>query len=923
MSAPATHTKIAENPGKMGVTTAASGKELESDIQRKMKLWGVIAAFRDGRMPNNKQIDKALEYAIASSPVDLKQLSPEGRVLIDDTRDIIETARMIVQEKNADELFQNAVWDSYAGDPSRAKQDGVVPVSKEDAKKDANQAAAHLRVLITLFLTNSEARKIVSDLGIIGRDLFATGAAKAADKARPDQNQLNQVDNEAPSKEWIGADGQKHGANETPEMQIKGPGGAEVRYNPKDSPSDAKVTDPNGNSRSAGQAYNEAQQAKEDAKSKAYSAKDQAKGAAQDHAQDLQSSRDPNASYSEQKEQLKGRASEKADSANQNIDQDDAKNQARDKANQLKNKIPEEHRQRAQDAVNSAKDTVKDAFPEERRDQFIYRLKKVVVECQSHKDYNEAMTWLLDAFDQYSSHAKHVTNKGANAAGSLTDDPNVSGATEKFRLLLERFANGKSMDGIFDALDQLYTDAKNDEGLRNWWSRLDDYVHRVLLEPGYILEDEATREGQELRDSGKGYFQDKYRGHWENFADQVQLWTTAMADDPLNKRLGDDVKRLTKDLLFNEEGNLTFKPKLWNDIRHIILPMVIKQVGYVPLPRCEYTDDKIDLVIENLILSGPNLFPNVILIEAHNRFTFSPYSNINKTLDTHHHVFRAGFSQIQADIRDVAFAFRRKSGWPKISDHGLADVIIAGKGISVDVELESVFNRRDSVFKINHVKVELDTLSFSIRDSKHDLLYKFVKSVATGVIKKAITVGMQTAIRTALGHLDDQLTEVRNTAEDAKKSDETTRTQALKDMYARKKDDAKAKAKAADEKTGTFKIITDRDDQLNPDFSHDPKKSMAKRMFKTEDLAASGTDWRSPAFDLFDKQHPAVTGHHHPAAVQGAGSQNVKTSAVAAARGEQTHTGPGITGSNANGTTASQFKSEAQAVKADAQNTRY
>ena len=50
--------------------------------------------------------------------------------------------------------------------------------------------------------------------------------------------------------------------------------------------------------------------------------------------------------------------------------------------------------------------------------------------------------------------------------------------------------------------------------------------------------------------------------------------------------------------------------------------------------------------------------------------------------------------------------------------------------------------------------------------------------------------------------------------EDAKKSDETTRTQTLKDMYARKKETAQETAKKADEKTGTFKIVTERDDQV-------------------------------------------------------------------------------------------------------------
>ena len=176
------------------------------------------------------------------------------------------------------------------------------------------------------------------------------------------------------------------------------------------------------------------------------------------------------------------------------------------------------------------------------------------------------------------------------------------------------------MDGMVNALDQLYTDAKNDRELSNYLTRVNDFAHRCLLEEGYVLDDDCNREADGLNEDGKKFFTEKYKGHQQRLFDEIQLWFTAMADDPLNLRFGDDWKRLTKDLLFNEEGNLQFKPRLWNDIRNEILPMVIKQIGYVPIPRAEYSDDKIDLVIENLILSGPNLFPNVIEIENHNTF---------------------------------------------------------------------------------------------------------------------------------------------------------------------------------------------------------------------------------------------------------------------------------------------------------------
>jgi len=67
-----------------------------------------------------------------------------------------------------------------------------------------------------------------------------------------------------------------------------------------------------------------------------------------------------------------------------------------------------------------------------------------------------------------------------------------------------------------------------------------------------------------------------------------------------------------KDLLMNSEGKLTWKNDLWRDVRNVILPVIAQKVGYVPIPRIEYTDNQLDLVIENLTLQGKNLFPKYV-----------------------------------------------------------------------------------------------------------------------------------------------------------------------------------------------------------------------------------------------------------------------------------------------------------------------
>ena len=85
-------------------------------------------------------------------------------------------------------------------------------------------------------------------------------------------------------------------------------------------------------------------------------------------------------------------------------------------------------------------------------------------------------------------------------------------------------------------------------------------------------------------------------------------------------------------------------------------------------------------MVENLTLQGSNLFPNIVSIETQNFMKFSPYNTIN---DVSHHEFTLTFGHVQADMRDVAFYFRKKSGIPKLTDSGLADVLLGGQGLTV------------------------------------------------------------------------------------------------------------------------------------------------------------------------------------------------------------------------------------------------
>ena len=141
----------------MSVVDPVDKKTQAADVDRKLRFYGVVKAFSESRMPSNEQIDRILSYVHQHSPVDTSALSPDGQRLVQDSRDIIETARLIVQQKNADELFQNFIWHTRRVDVDRAKQDpsSLAPVDKNKIQQDGNQAVQHLRTLLTLLFTNS------------------------------------------------------------------------------------------------------------------------------------------------------------------------------------------------------------------------------------------------------------------------------------------------------------------------------------------------------------------------------------------------------------------------------------------------------------------------------------------------------------------------------------------------------------------------------------------------------------------------------------------------------------------------------------------------------------------------------------------------------------------------------------------------
>jgi len=204
------------------------------------------------------------------------------------------------------------------------------------------------------------------------------------------------------------------------------------------------------------------------------------------------------------------------------------------------------------------------------------------------------------------------------------------------------------------------------------------------------------------------------------------------------------------------------------------------------------------------------------------------------------------FAQIHADMRDVAFSFRTKTGI-KMRDSGLADVQLGGQGLSATVTVKSATKDKSSVFTVERVRVKVGSLKFSIRDSKHDLLYKTFKPLATRLIKKQIQKALADAIRTGFEYVDGQLVGVRDRMAEAKGEGGQGRGEVLAEMFKRKKDDGASKA-GSESSSSQFKVVASKEQSLLPGTGH--PDGWVNRAAEGQELADIGDEWRSDAFDI-------------------------------------------------------------------------
>lgn len=655
----------------------------------------------------------------------------------------------------------------------------------------------------------------VSDATILLRDVAGDAAQNAANRVNPSQDELHQIDQPASDNTW-------HDVPDLSRDNLRNQAKTTMNKNKPMSRDDAK-----------GMAQNAANQG------------------------DTGDSVDPNQAAAS------------------------GKNQVQD---QLSANISDEQKDKAKNYRDRTMNYAKEKLPKERRDQSIFRLKKMIVEIQGHQDCKftgavpstvgltfcadqQAVETLLNIAEEYSGHGKNISKQGAGSVKGAHSDTALTSAETDLRVrlgfarenstlltaiktLLERFANYTSADDMIDSINTIYRDADKDPELKNWFKSIDGYIRKCLKEQGFIMQDSANEEWNQLYDHGHFLLRERYRDHTNRVLDEIKFFGLQFDEDPMNKKFATSMNKLFTELGNDENGKPVFKSHLVKDLSNVIVPSIFESVRYVPVPRIEYSDSMIDAIVENLVIESDNLAPNSFEFGSDNYFRWGRKTVANKNKNK----VMVSVSGVQMDLKDVSYYIHKKQGFPSIKDTGVMDIHMGGTGFSFKIAMETA-DKSDGqhFFKINTVEVDMKSLNIKLKQSKHKLLFNIFKPLLFSVVKPAIAKVLQKLIKDQVHQLDGKAYEVHQEAERVARAAKNDPANAP-NIYSRYVDAAKttltknkekAQAASADKKTN---VAMTQHDSMFQNIKLPGGISTKATEFK--EIAAKGDKWQSAVFDI-------------------------------------------------------------------------
>ncbi|KAJ7749498.1 hypothetical protein B0H16DRAFT_1845635 [Mycena metata] len=440
-------------------------------------------------------------------------------------------------------------------------------------------------------------------------------------------------------------------------------------------------------------------------------------------------------------------------------------------------------------AGQSAKETTEDLSERtSSRLQAVYY--KACERAQKDPAYRSSLTTLFNTLHKWVNKAFDTATDQSFTLNSFIEDTtpeqHVHKALNALKTLVDRFAKpDSSVDAILLRAQHFINAVRGDSGeVKAWVDKFFAHAQKSLEDPAYPRSEEAKSVRRDLRHSGRTLIDTNTEGgrKWAELKDAVRRFGAALAADEdverlrvAHVRLGEDVENGLVEA--GEEAETGVQAVLeraawfWRDLFAVYAPRVLGMLKDVPIPRTEYSDNDIDLVLENLDISSFGLNPahifvrNITDVDVRTSETAPAVTGVG----TFTHI---RLQAVQLALEDVSFYYKDKtSTLPPNEFTGLLALKMPPQGIDVDIKVRLIpsAQEREAQRAYHHIElltVEIsDNVEVDVRESNHAIVLAVFKPIFNMRFREALGRALGEQLRAGLDWLDHVAWDVGKRAE--------------------------------------------------------------------------------------------------------------------------------------------------------------
>lgn len=403
--------------------------------------------------------------------------------------------------------------------------------------------------------------------------------------------------------------------------------------------------------------------------------------------------------------------------------------------------------QTGQDAVTSLKEHVSG----DEKETLLYRLKQAVLKLRKRNDYSDSVSTIGLLIKRYANaYSRAVDQTISTAQENVETNTEVDRAVKNFWSLISSFGDRKQWELLEQKFDKVMQHSQKDPQFESLMGDVGNSVEKLLTDPDFF--EAADKKIQELREKSKEVgSESSLRKDVDELLEQVQVtFRSVVEDEDISKLISTTLKIV--DIL--SPVHAATNGELMDDSLHVFVPLVIKAIQYVPIPRVEVSVPEIDILLENLIIepgrtiNNTSFLPYKLRIETYNDLEIRKAKFRTKSTVTSLVTVKVDGLSVRAD--DVGFWLRAHSGILRLADEGIASFQLDERGIDIHMDVEIGKEKLEKILTLKAVRVHVHKLSYSLRKSKFSWMAWLLKPLLRPILRKVLEKQLATAIADAL-----------------------------------------------------------------------------------------------------------------------------------------------------------------------------